>query len=336
MSEARAASTWSAPARATPALLTLRAVELIARADVILYDRLIPASALEHARPDAELIDVGKEGGGEQVPQDETTALLVEHALAGRERRAPEGRRPVRLRARRRGGARLPRGRDPVRGRARDHGRDRRARLRRHPGHAARARERRRVRHRPRGSGEAGDADRLAGARGVPGTLVFYMGVRQLAADRRAADRGRTRRGAAGRGRRARHARGQRSVAGRCARSPASRPRRSSARRRSPSSATSPRSREPARAGSTRRARSAACSVAVTRARAQASALARATARARRRRRRGAGDPHRAARRPTSRPAPATTSLLTSPNGAEQLLERASATPARSRARGSR
>src|SRR5206468_12526724 len=68
-----------------PALLTLRAAELIARADVILYDRLIPASALGHARAGAELIDVGKTGGGEQVPQAQTTALLVEHALAGRE-----------------------------------------------------------------------------------------------------------------------------------------------------------------------------------------------------------------------------------------------------------
>jgi uroporphyrinogen III methyltransferase/synthase len=68
-----------------PALLTLRAVELIARADVILHDRLIPAGALDYARADAKLIDVGKTGGGEQVPQERTTELLVEHALAGRD-----------------------------------------------------------------------------------------------------------------------------------------------------------------------------------------------------------------------------------------------------------
>src|SRR5215217_1493597 len=67
-----------------PGLLTARALELIAQADVILHDRLIPAQALAHARRDAEVIDVGKVGGGEQTPQQETTRLLVEHARAGR------------------------------------------------------------------------------------------------------------------------------------------------------------------------------------------------------------------------------------------------------------
>jgi len=67
-----------------PGLLTVRAAELIARADVILHDRLIPAAALAGARPDAELLYVGKQGGGEQVPQEETHRLLLEHALAGR------------------------------------------------------------------------------------------------------------------------------------------------------------------------------------------------------------------------------------------------------------
>jgi uroporphyrinogen III methyltransferase / synthase len=68
-----------------PGLLTARAIELIGRADVILHDRLIPAEALAHARPDAQIVDVGKVGGGEQTPQEETTRLLVEHARAGRE-----------------------------------------------------------------------------------------------------------------------------------------------------------------------------------------------------------------------------------------------------------
>ncbi len=65
-------------------LLTLRAAELLASADVILHDQLIAARALERARSDAEMIDVGKVGGGEQVPQELTNELLVEHALAGR------------------------------------------------------------------------------------------------------------------------------------------------------------------------------------------------------------------------------------------------------------
>src|SRR4051812_29588424 len=68
-----------------PGLLTARALELIARADVVLHDRLIPHEALAGARADAEVIDVGKVGGGEQVPQEETTRLVVEHALAGRD-----------------------------------------------------------------------------------------------------------------------------------------------------------------------------------------------------------------------------------------------------------
>ena len=67
-----------------PGLLTQRALALVATADVILYDRLIPAAALDGARADAELLFVGKEGGGESVPQDETEALMVARARAGR------------------------------------------------------------------------------------------------------------------------------------------------------------------------------------------------------------------------------------------------------------
>ncbi len=67
-----------------PGLLTVRAVELIAAADVILYDRLIPPEALAHAREGAEVVYVGKEGEGPQFPQDDTHALLLEHARAGR------------------------------------------------------------------------------------------------------------------------------------------------------------------------------------------------------------------------------------------------------------
>jgi uroporphyrinogen III methyltransferase / synthase len=67
-----------------PGLLTARALELITRADTILYDRLIPAEALEGARADAELLFVGKEGGGESVPQEQTEALMVARARAGK------------------------------------------------------------------------------------------------------------------------------------------------------------------------------------------------------------------------------------------------------------
>ena len=64
-----------------PGLLTARAVEVIAAADVLLVDRLAPP--LPGVRADALVIDVGKEGGGEQVPQERTNELLLEHARAG-------------------------------------------------------------------------------------------------------------------------------------------------------------------------------------------------------------------------------------------------------------
>jgi uroporphyrinogen III methyltransferase/synthase len=64
-------------------LLTARALELIAAADVILYDRLIPAQALAGARAGAELRYVGKEGGGPSVGQEEIEALMLERARSG-------------------------------------------------------------------------------------------------------------------------------------------------------------------------------------------------------------------------------------------------------------
>jgi uroporphyrinogen III methyltransferase/synthase len=67
-----------------PGLLTARALTVIAAADTILYDRLIPAAALDVARDDAELLFVGKQGGAESVPQERTDELLISSALAGK------------------------------------------------------------------------------------------------------------------------------------------------------------------------------------------------------------------------------------------------------------
>ena len=67
-----------------PGLLTARALSLIAAADSILFDRLIPAAALDGAREDAELLFVGKQGGGDSVPQEQTDELLISRALAGK------------------------------------------------------------------------------------------------------------------------------------------------------------------------------------------------------------------------------------------------------------
>jgi len=106
-------------------LLTARALELIAGADVILYDRLIPAEALAGARAGAELRYVGKGGRRPFVPQEETEALMLE--------RARDGALVVRLKGGDpfvfgRGGEEALRWppRDRLRGRARDHRRDRR------------------------------------------------------------------------------------------------------------------------------------------------------------------------------------------------------------------
>jgi uroporphyrinogen III methyltransferase / synthase len=68
-----------------PGLMTARALELLARADVILHDRLIPAGALDGARDDAELVGVGKEAGGRSTPQEEIERLMVQRAREGRE-----------------------------------------------------------------------------------------------------------------------------------------------------------------------------------------------------------------------------------------------------------
>jgi uroporphyrinogen III methyltransferase/synthase len=68
-------------------LMTVRGLELVASADVILHDRLIGDGALASAREHAELLDVGKrpDGGGDPADtQAEIEALMVEHAQAGR------------------------------------------------------------------------------------------------------------------------------------------------------------------------------------------------------------------------------------------------------------
>jgi uroporphyrinogen III methyltransferase/synthase len=64
--------------------MTTRSLELIVAADVIVHDRLIPDDALAVARPDAELIYVGKEPGAASVPQEGIGELLVERAREGK------------------------------------------------------------------------------------------------------------------------------------------------------------------------------------------------------------------------------------------------------------
>ena len=67
-----------------PGLMTARSLDLIASADAIFYDRLIPPGALAGAREDAELVYVGKQPGVPSVPQEEIGERLIEAARAGK------------------------------------------------------------------------------------------------------------------------------------------------------------------------------------------------------------------------------------------------------------
>lgn len=64
-------------------LLTLGAVKALARADVVLFDRLAPHDRLGELAPNAVLIDVGKTPGHHPIPQADIERLLIEHARAG-------------------------------------------------------------------------------------------------------------------------------------------------------------------------------------------------------------------------------------------------------------
>ena len=67
-----------------PGLVTARALELVASAELIFHDRLVPAAVLAAARPEAELVYVGKEPGSPSVEQSEIEGRMVEAAMAGR------------------------------------------------------------------------------------------------------------------------------------------------------------------------------------------------------------------------------------------------------------
>lgn len=66
-----------------PELLTIRGLYLLQHADVVLHDRLVAPALLAYARRDAELISVGKTGGGPSTPQSAINTLLVERVRRG-------------------------------------------------------------------------------------------------------------------------------------------------------------------------------------------------------------------------------------------------------------
>jgi len=67
-----------------PELLTVRALRLIAAADVVVYDLLVNPEVLAEARPGCERIFVGKKGGHFCRPQSEIDAILIERAREGK------------------------------------------------------------------------------------------------------------------------------------------------------------------------------------------------------------------------------------------------------------
>lgn len=67
-----------------PGLFTLKGKRCLEEADVVAYDALANPRLLAFAKPDAELIYVGKRGGAHALPQEEIGALLVERARAGK------------------------------------------------------------------------------------------------------------------------------------------------------------------------------------------------------------------------------------------------------------
>ncbi len=72
-----------------PGLITVKGLEKIRSADVVVYDYLAGAALIREARPDAELIYVGKKGRDHTLEQEDINQLLV--------RKAHEGKRIVRL-----------------------------------------------------------------------------------------------------------------------------------------------------------------------------------------------------------------------------------------------
>lgn len=67
-----------------PELLTLKALQLMQQADVVVYDYLVSEPIMQLVRRDAELICVGKKAGAHSVAQEHTNQLLIDLALSGK------------------------------------------------------------------------------------------------------------------------------------------------------------------------------------------------------------------------------------------------------------
>ena len=67
-----------------PKLLTLRAAELLSKADIVIYDRLVGKPILKLAPKSARKIYVGKRSGKHEVPQDKINELLISCSKEGK------------------------------------------------------------------------------------------------------------------------------------------------------------------------------------------------------------------------------------------------------------
>ena len=67
-----------------PGLMTVRGLELLRRAEVVVFDSLVGEEVLREAPASAEMLDVGKRGGRHKAEQPEINALLLEKAMQGR------------------------------------------------------------------------------------------------------------------------------------------------------------------------------------------------------------------------------------------------------------
>ncbi len=67
-----------------PGLITVKGLECVKKADVIIYDYLANERLLDQRQPDAELIYVGKQGSRHTLPQNQINNLIVKKAQEGK------------------------------------------------------------------------------------------------------------------------------------------------------------------------------------------------------------------------------------------------------------
>jgi len=67
-----------------PDLITVKALNILKEADVVIYDRLIPKRILNNCRNDCELIYAGKSPGKHEMEQEEINEIIVKKAIEGK------------------------------------------------------------------------------------------------------------------------------------------------------------------------------------------------------------------------------------------------------------